>query len=162
MIPSPDLARRSFLQSTVALASLGFGLPDSRAEQATQAPLRTEKARDPRATLELLLERYRRHQRTGLYAGRPAGGNHIPMALTAAWRLGASAEELERYVGVFRLRPEARPLEVPARHALTRTNWEEHLGRASLFEYAAYFERRIEESSPDAVLRESVPVRSEE
>jgi hypothetical protein len=108
-------------------------------------------------TLDLLLEKYRRHQWTGQYAGSPGGGNHIPMTLIAAWRMGASSDQLDRYAARFRLRPDARPLDVPAAKNLTRDTWRRHLGRAGFLQFVRLFDDWSREASAEVVLKECAP-----
>src|SRR4026207_1821483 len=127
------MRRRDFLK-TAGIAAAGIGLwPDFAAQEA--APDKPD--------LHGLLEDCRKHQRTGLYAGSPGGGNHIPMTLIAAHRLGAGADRFKRFVGKFKLRPAAKRVDTSGMAKPTRENWREHLGRGGFLPFVEYFEDRV-------------------
>src|SRR5262245_12969716 len=150
---SEGMARRSFLRAAgVAATCAGLG------RIARTQELGPPEGPSSRAALDRLLERYRRHQRTGLNAGSPGGGNHIAMTLIAAHRMGATAEQLERYVAHFNLCPDAPPRRFERSVELTRENWRENLGRADFLQFVEYFERRADQSGIDALLDETLPL----
>jgi hypothetical protein len=148
--------RREFLKSTGGAAALGLwpaGWLQNLAAQDGKTP-----AAGAKETVDLLLEKYRKHQRTGLHAGGSGGGNHIPMTLVAAYRMGAGPERLNAYAGKFKLSPEAKPIDVSGKEKLTRENWRDRLGRAGFVQYVDLFEKWTKEASAEAVLKEVAPV----
>ena len=154
-----EMARREFLRSAGLLAA-GAGFWPAASLRGFAAGQEKAPPLGARETLDELLEKYRRHQRTGLRAGGPGGGNHIPMTLGALYRLGASPEQMRRYVGHFNLRPEAKPLDISGKEALTQENWRSRLGRPEFLSYVRFFEDWTRRTSPETVLKETVPVLS--
>ncbi|MGJ7918805.1 questin oxidase family protein [Massilia sp. LXY-6] len=97
---------------------------------------------------ELLLES-RRH--APLYGNRLA--NHLPMALLALDRLGADAATMRRFAGGY-----ARKL-LPAALPSSALDPHDVLGSAGDYSrFAAFFQDRIREAGPEAVLHDWVPV----
>ncbi len=148
MSSSDGLARREFLKAgVVAGIGLGTGSLFQR--------LGAQEAAKSKETLDRLLEKYRRHQKTGLHAaGGPGGGNHLSMTLIALYRMGASSDQLTRYGGRYGLRPEAKPIDTSGLPKVTRENWREHLGRAHFLQFVEGFETW---PSSDALLKEVAP-----
>jgi len=147
MNSSDGIPRREFLKAGVAAAGLGLGLGTS----AAQDPAKSKEA------VDLLLEKYRRHQRTGLYTGTSGGGNHIPMTLIAAHRMGASADQINRYGARFKLHADAKPMEDSGKRKPTRETWKDDLGRAGYFQFVDCFDDWSKEASIDAVLKATLP-----
>ncbi len=80
------------------------------------------------------------------------------MTLVALYRMGGTPEQMYRYVGHFRLRPDAKPVDVSGKERLTTEDWRAHLGRAGFAQFVELFESWVERASLDTVLREVVPV----
>src|SRR5688572_19449244 len=146
MNPSDGIPRREFLKAGVAAAGLGLGLGTA----AAQDPAKAKEAVDG------LLEKYRRHQRTGLYTGTSGGGNHIPMTLIAAHRMGATAEQIDRYGARFKLYADAKPMDDSGKKP-TRETWKDDLGRAGYFPFVDGFDSWSKEASIDVVLKATMP-----
>jgi len=105
-------------------------------------------------TLDVLLTKNRNHE----VATQPGVNNHVPMVLIALYRLGASSEQMTRYVERFDL-ADAGQLPVNLRESvITRDNWNSRLGQDAFSAYVEFFSEWMNDAGMDAVLREAVPV----
>jgi len=105
-------------------------------------------------TLDVLLTKNRNHE----VATQPGVNNHVPMVLIALYRLGASSEQMTRYVERFDL-ADAGQLPVNLRESvITRDNWNRRLGQSAFSGYVDFFSQWMKETSMDSVLHEAVPV----
>ena len=76
-------------------------------------------------TVKALLRKNRNHEKSA----QPGVNNHVPMVLIALYRLGATAEVMNRYVETFDLTElHPRPLST---NLITRANWQTLLGQGS-------------------------------
>lgn len=148
MNPRDGIIRRDFLKAGVAAAGLGLGLGSA----AAQDPAKSKEA------VDALLEKYRRHQRTGLYTGTSGGGNHIPMTLIASYRMGAGSDQIRRYGARFKLYADAKPMDDSGKKRPTRETWKDELGRAGYFQFVDFFDAWSKEASIDAVLKSTLPM----
>jgi hypothetical protein len=154
------MERREFLKAAGLMAAGSGFWPDAFLPTLAAGQEKATSA-NAKETLDALLEKYRRHQRTGLHAGPPGGGNHIPMTLIAAYRMGAGPETMQRYIGHFKLRPEARPIDKAGMEKLTQENWRDHLGKGEFFQFVEFFDDWARKTSVDAVLKKCMPVLAE-
>jgi hypothetical protein len=105
-------------------------------------------------TVEALLRKNRNHEKST----QPGVNNHVPMVLIALYRLGASAEVMNRYVENFDLTElPSRPLSTST-NPITRANWHSLLGRGSFSNWVDFFDEWMKQSTADVVLHEAVPV----
>jgi hypothetical protein len=104
-------------------------------------------------TLDALLRKNQAHDK----AFRPGTNNHVPMVLIALYRLGANSDQMNRYVESFDLGGTTRA-GVPARDAINRRNWRDHLGRGDFSDYVDFFDEWTRQTSTEVVLFETLPV----
>gem|GEM_PF-4764427 len=105
-------------------------------------------------TVDALLRKNRNHE----LATRPGVNNHVPMVLIALYRLGASSEQMKRYVERFDLAEAGPPPVNPRERLITRDNWNSRLGQDAFSAYVEFFSEWMNDAGMDAVLREAVPV----
>ncbi len=155
-----SIARREFLKRA-GLVTAGAAFFPGRFLQklaAGEAQAPEPAPVDAKETLDALLDTYRKHTLSGLRAGGSGGGNHIPMVLIALYRMGGSAEQMRRYVRLFNLQPEAaKPIDASWKDKITLENWQRHLGRGDFHGFIDFFERWVQATSLETVLKESVP-----
>jgi len=105
-------------------------------------------------TLDALLRKNRNHE----LATQQGVNNHVPMVLIALYRLGASSEQMTRYVERFDLADAGQPPVNLRESLIARDNWNSRLGQSAFSAYVEFFYEWINESSMDALLREAVPI----
>ena len=104
------------------------------------------------STLSELLDRQR------LFDPEYRGGlsNHLPMALVALSRMGASAERLRVFARLYERRLEPAP---PTGQVLSRETWRRHLGhRVNYPDFLATFVQELTQERWPDVLREVLPL----
>lgn len=105
-------------------------------------------------TLDALLTKNREHDK----ASRPGTHNHIPMVLIALYRLGGTSDQMNRYVERFNLSDGTAQAVDPGRDAITRGNWQDHLGRGVFSDFVDFFDEWTRQTSTETVLLESLTV----
>ena len=105
-------------------------------------------------TVDALLRKNRNHE----LATQPGVNNHVPMVLIALYRLGASSEQMTRYVEKFDLADAGQSPVNPRERLITRDNWKSRLGQSAFSAYVDLFSKWMNNAGMDAVLHEAVPV----
>jgi hypothetical protein len=109
---------------------------------------------DTKQTLDALLRKNQNHE----LATQPGVNNHVPMVLIALYRLGASPEQMKRYVERFNLTDTGQPPANLRESSITRDNWKSRFGQSAFSDYVEFFSEWMNQTSRDEVLHEAVPV----